>query len=1206
MIFEDPSQKRWKRTLNVTYGVVLLIAGLIFGFIIPEYLVNSKPINPWLFSVLFNYENWKQSKGQIKKPSYLKPFSYNNTGAIYADNQELLYIEKRIANLKNMPLINDNFIHAAFIMQSDKPNIKAIEEYTKQVDIAFLDWISLSGSTCWIREAIDWNLLEVMKKNRVMVFPRFSDSSDLWGTKFMDLIRDPAKAECLANNMKSMVKTRLLKGINIDIDQFSPADNWPYINWLITMAEIFHKDNLYLTVNVPLGRSGFDYKNIWLVADIVVIKAFDEHSQPWRPWPIAGKIWFEWRIQSLLKQFPAKKTIVAVWTHSYDWNITSKILPEFKSFDDTMILADDTKSDIIFDPKSWNSNFKYKSSDWDMHEVWFLDAISAWNEYSFIKKRNVHWFALWRITNEDTTLWNFIPKNYSLAEEEKNKEKAPEIHEAYKQGFDWLWLSNIGNSWQMGQISMNAASPDVKFSNEMQDIRMDFKYPSQESNLKPNEYRIASSDNTFIFPYFRENSLENWSDATFDPKELRDLPNFERIESEGAGEIFKIQKVQSMWTRELTLKWDEIVLSRYVSLPQKTKVLRLGSWKSNTIALTFNNGPGEHTNAILDILKKYNIKATFFLKDENLNLNPKTLLREYREGHMIWSRALFYPDNLDVSAEKVREELNSAQKHIKLISWHWAMLVRAPYNVSDSVPLNKEDIKAMYTASDMGYILAGANIDSRDFTNPWAEIITQNMLSWLKKDSSNIIIMHDFWWDRIQTVQALEMMIPRALALGYEFVPLNDTLGVNREALMPEVPLFEKFMILWRPSFLAIIQDWAWQFISLLFLFSTFIAVLRMIFIGFYVYRAWKIQTKYYKQEFTPPVTILVPAYNEEKVIEKTVLWLLKSDYPNFEILVIDDWSKDATAEVARRLTEKYENVRLISKPNEWKSLALNLGFKEAKHEFIITIDADTIVFPKTVYYIVQPFSDPKVDAVCWNILVWNVKNVLTAFQEVEYVIWQNFDKRAFDALNCISVVPWATWAWRRQKVLDVGWYSTDTLVEDADLTLTVLENWWKIVYSPMAKSVTEAPEKVLPLFKQRFRWSFGTFQCFWKHRHTLWKGSLWNIALPNMLIFQVMFPLLAPLWDLVLLYSLIIWDYKAMFLAYLFFLSLDIIASVIAYVLDKKSLKNVWVVAIQRFFYRQFMYAVTFKSIIAALKWVRYGWNKLERKWTVKISNAG
>jgi hypothetical protein len=232
---------------------------------------------------------------------------------------------------------------------------------------------------------------------------------------------------------------------------------------------------------------------------------------------------------------------------------------------------------------------------------------------------------------------------------------------------------------------------------------------------------------------------------------------------------------------------------------------------------------------------------------------------------------------------------------------------------------------------------------------------------------------------------------------------------------------------------------------------------------------------------------------------------------------------------------------------------------------------------------------------------VGNNRKLLTALQDVEYVTSQNYDRRAFEVLNCISVVPGATGAWRRSSVLAAGGYSHDTLTEDADLTFAILRRGGRIVYAPMARSLTEAPESVLALFKQRFRWSYGTLQVLWKHRAAMGRGGLGLIAMPNMILFQVIFPLLAPLGDIILVLSLLRGDFNAVAVGYVTFLMMDLVGSAIAFALDRRSPRSMWVVLIQRFCYRQFLYVVTLRSLIAAIVGRRHGWNKLERLATVE-----
>jgi len=186
-----------------------------------------------------------------------------------------------------------------------------------------------------------------------------------------------------------------------------------------------------------------------------------------------------------------------------------------------------------------------------------------------------------------------------------------------------------------------------------------------------------------------------------------------------------------------------------------------------------------------------------------------------------------------------------------------------------------------------------------------------------------------------------------------------------------------------------------------------------------------------------------------------------------------------------------------------------------------------------------------------------------------------------------------------------VGGYSTDTLTEDADLTLTVLRAGGRIEYEPGAIGRTEAPETVSGLLKQRFRWTYGTYQCLFKHRRAFFRGTLGWFGLPNMVVFQVLFAALSPIGDLVMVLSLFRGDFSAFAAGYVAFLLMDVCGSLLAFTLDGKPLRWLWMLLIQRFTYRQMMYYVSIKAMIAALRGARHGWRKLDRTGTVDVQAA-
>jgi cellulose synthase/poly-beta-1,6-N-acetylglucosamine synthase-like glycosyltransferase len=378
--------------------------------------------------------------------------------------------------------------------------------------------------------------------------------------------------------------------------------------------------------------------------------------------------------------------------------------------------------------------------------------------------------------------------------------------------------------------------------------------------------------------------------------------------------------------------------------------------------------------------------------------------------------------------------------------------------------------------------------------------------------------------------------------------------------------------------------------------------------------------------EYKPNVTVLVPAYNEEAAIVQTVQAALACDYPKLEVLVVNDGSTDRTAELVNANFSRDPRVRLISQPNRGKPAALNHGLAEATGEVIVSIDGDTIVDPEAIPRLVRHFADPKVGAVAGNVKVMNRNRWLTRWQALEYITSQNLEKRAFDLLNCIPVVPGAVGAWRTELLRANNGFSGDTVAEDTDLTLTIRRNGWKILYDEDAIGRTEVPETVEALIRQRFRWTFGTMQAVWKHRDAVGKpryGTLGWIAIPNIVMFQIILPLVSPLIDLLFLLSIALWglaqlriaqlpqlwtlqDVERSLIFFALFMLIDLFTCVVAFALERH---EDWTLLapliLQRFYYRQMMYVVLFRALKEAVQGRPVGWRGVEQHPPVPLPAA-
>ncbi|HEX2927574.1 MAG TPA: glycosyltransferase [Ruminiclostridium sp.] len=1100
MIFEDPSKKRWNKTVIIftiiTVIAAVLITNLVYSMFVGPHLksfTGEKPYKgTYVNSAVNKLKNYVKDTGNTSKEKKYTGPGIRNVYSVKRDIRRLL---------------KEQNIRSAFVNQGDPQSVEDMKMHIHSLNVIFPNYFNLSKNNIEINENVDASFQNYVKKHNILNMPTLSNSDsngDWLGNGFEAYIKNKDNQSQLCSLILNTVKKYDLQGINLDIEDINADYSKNYTDFLARLADLLHKNDLYLSVDVPLNDGAYDYKSIGQFADFTVVMAYDEHYPGGESGPIADNSWFNAGVEDILKVIPKEKAVVSVGQYAYDWDQTHKAEAKSMGFDEVMALGHDVGAKIQTDKDSCNSYFSYKDSNGDLHNVWILDAVSLWNEMQEVKNTGVLGAALWRTGLEDPGIWGFYSQQNS-------------------DGFSPLALSKV----------------------------------------------------------------QTLGTANFD----------------GNGEILNVDTAPKDGIRNIRMNGKLIDYAEYSKLPTNYEVKRFGHLSNKEVVLTFDDGPDpRYTDQVLDVLKANNVKGTFFVVGEQAQRYPYLVKRELREGNLVGNHTYFHPDVTKITDDRLKLELNAVQRLIEAISGKQTILFRTPYN-TDSEPSTNGELEPLYTASKMGYVAVGADIDSSDYEKPGVNKIIQNIMEGLKDTDSNIIVMHDAGGNRDQTIKALKVLIPSLKKAGYKFVNINDLLGVPTKSLMPDISVKEQFIVT-ADKVWTWLHEWGWNAIVILFFISTLISVLRILFLGTLVLKSRKSGLQYDPDSgFKPFVSVLIPAYNEEKVIEKTLVNLMKGSYKNFEAIVIDDGSTDTTAEIVNRFMLTNSNVRLITKKNEGKYSALNLGFKEAKGDYVVTIDADTIILPDTIEKLITPFANSNVDAVCGNVQVGNNKNILTGFQTVEYITTQNYDRRAFDVLNCISVVPGATGAWKKEKVIEAGGYSPETLTEDADLTLTMLEHGARIVYASEAKSVTEAPESVSALFKQRFRWSYGTFQCLWKHRKSLFKGNLGLFALPNMFIFQLLFPVLSPIGDAVFILSLFRGDLKAIMAGYILFLFMDFAGSLMAFTLEKAPKKYLWLILIQRFFYRQFMYCITFKTIFAALRGNRHGWNKLERTSSVKVA---
>jgi len=674
----------------------------------------------------------------------------------------------------------------------------------------------------------------------------------------------------------------------------------------------------------------------------------------------------------------------------------------------------------------------------------------------------------------------------------------------------------------------------------------------------------------------------------------------------GEGPVLQALAQPEAGSRRLTVRDGLIVDVAYEALPVPRTVARSGGGAGKRIVLTFDDGPDDtFTPAILDILRQQGVPATFFTVGGQALRHRDLLARIHAEGHEIGVHTYTHPLGLELTDLQFQLELSMTQRIIQDVTGRSTVLFRPPGGVEHANPTN-DGLLSVPRAQALGYLTVGESIDPKDWQTPGAQAIQDRVLAQLANGS--VVLLHDGGGDRSQTVAALPGIIASLRAAGYRFVTVGELVGRTPEEIMPAVGAGEARDILYASRALEISGE-VLAVLGVLVILLTTVGIARFLALMVFALRQDRMTKRGHPAPAaTPKVSVVIAAYNEEQVIRRTIDSILASRYPVEEIVVVDDGSKDRTSAVIEEAFGDEPKVVLITRPNGGKASAINRALREARSDVVVALDADTILDPAGIGALVGHFEDPRVAAVSGNVKVGNVHNLITRCQHIEYVIGFNLERRAFDVIDCVTVVPGAMGAWRRDRVVEAGYFREDTLAEDTDLTLTLLSQGHLVKHEARALSYTEAPSDLRGLLKQRYRWVYGTLQCLWKHRERVFApghpGLNW-LALPSMWVFQFLVPLFTPIIDLIFVAGLATGQFATLAGFYLAYLAMDYVAAFVAFRLDReKPGVLVWLL-VQRLVYRVLITYVILKSLLAAIKGIAVPWNKLVRTGRVHVEGV-
>ena len=1154
-IFQTNSVRRW-RNFKWTFRVLIMIALFFVVILVVALIRGVSPSMPNMESKARAYENALDPTNPLTLSQ-----GFNKKYKGFKDFLEKKIKEDSIKNSKSNTLTasgNTNLIRAAFYTPwTANTSLPDLEKYGDNLNTIFPEWFFIDSLTFRLQTRIDSAGLNLMRKKGLKIMPILnnfnSGKRDFDGSLLHPILTDRIKKASFIKQLVDTLNFYHLQGINIDFEDLQESNNESLTAFQKELYQAMHPLGMTVTMDVSVKNEDYDYKKLSEYNDYIILMAYDQFDKFGPPGPISDQKWIEEAIDWTTKRIDPKKIILGLAGYGYDWATDAE---------GKVTGYDLTYGDAINRAKIKDALIDYDNNNYNSH-------------YSYIDKE---------------------PDDSGNIEDVKHV----------------IWFTDAGTTFNI-----------LRFSDE---------YSTAGTAL----WRLGSED-TRIWKFYNRN-LDNESLAAkpFDFNSLASIPIIQdNVGYDGEGEVLNIIASPQEGKIKVEVDSSETLISEqtYTQLPSGYIIQKFAEDKTpagpgHKLILTFDDGPdAEWTPKILDILEKEKVPATFFVVGLQGEKNIPILQRINKDGFEIGNHTFTHNNVAKMSVQRAALEMKLTRLLIESITGRSTILFRAPYN-ADSEPHTYEELEPIERSRIENYLTIGESIDPMDWEpGVKSDSIVARIIRLVERNDASIILLHDAGGESRQaTVDALPRVIDYFKQRKYVFTTVADLMGKTKNDVMPLLPPNKDSWLNKVNFFFAESTYWGSHIVFALFIVGIILSVGRMVVMAIIAGMQKRKEAKLIPvvaipDSKLPLVSIIVPAYNEEVNAVRTIKSLLEQDYRNLEVVFVDDGSKDSTFSTVSKAFEGNPQVSVFTKPNGGKATALNYGIEKAKSEFVVCIDADTQLKADAVSQLIRKFfnqqgnEDFKVGAVAGNVKVGNEINMITRWQSIEYITSQNFDRRAFDLLNCITVVPGAIGAFRKAAILESGGFTKDTLAEDCDLTMRLHRNEYKVRNCTEALSFTEAPETMKQFLKQRFRWSFGVMQCFWKHRDAVFNPKYKNfgmVALPNILIFQMILPFLAPLADLILVLSLIAAgmglipaSINHIILYYLIFTLVDVAGAALAFAFENEDYKKlIWMIP-QRLVYRQLMYYIIIKSFNKAIKGELQGWGVLKRTGNVKQMNT-